>query len=194
MKTIRMILISIALVSFASCFKADTPTSKPKPTPAAERSAQSSPTPATEKAANFDQAVSDFNAKNFDKAEAGFKDVIAANPKNADAHLYLGRIKTERKDFQAALPYLQEASKLDYKSTEKLMLLGDAYFELKRYDTAIVEYGKISGFEPNNAQATYKMGRTYVGLGNKIAARQQLKKLEPLDKSLAEKLKKEIGD
>ena len=53
-----------------------------------------------------------------------------------------------------------------------------------------VESNKHSA--PNNANAYYALGLTYVGLNNSIAASQQLKKLEPLNKSLADKLSKEI--
>lgn len=188
-------LLAAAIVS-AACYKPPEgatktpPKSSDKSTPTAEKSA--SPESSNSKGESFEQALTDYKAKNLDKAEAGFKAVIAKDPKNADAHFYLGKIYVDRKDFQTSLAYLQEAAKIDYKSVEKLMTLGDAYFELKKYDTAIVQYGKIVNFEPNNAQAYYKSGLTYIGLKNKIAARQQLQKLESLDKELAEKLKKEI--
>ncbi len=199
MKTLSTLVIALSVFAFASCYKpTETTIKKPTPTASAEKPtespAQASPSPAADSSLVFDRAVKDYNAKDFDAAEKGFKEVIAKFPKNADALFYLGLIKAEKKDVPASVPYLQEAAKLDYKSVEKLTALGDAYFELKKFDTAIVEYGKIPGFEPNNANAYYKMGRTYMRLNNKIAARQQLKKLDALDKNLAEKLKKEIGD
>ena len=72
------------------------------------------------------------------------------------------------------------------------MALGENQRQLKQYDTAIVQFQKVIGFEPNNANAYYGLGLTYVGLKNSIAASQQVRKLEPLDKALAEKLSKEI--
>jgi len=61
------------------------------------------------------------------------------------------------------------------------------------FDRAIVQYGKVIGFEPNNAEAYYGLGLTYIGLNNKIAAGQQVRKLEPLNKELAKKLADQIG-
>ncbi len=189
MKAPRFLIIAIAALSIC-CVKTDKPNQKPSATPAASRSAETAPTP---KAGGFDAALGAYRDKDLDKAETGFKEVVASEPKNADAHFYLGKIRVDRKDDEGSVAHFREAAKLDPKSVEKLMALGDAYFATKRFDTAIVEYGKIPGFEPNNADAVFKMGRTYVALGNKIAAGQQLRKLETLDKSLAEKLKAEIG-
>lgn len=140
----------------------------------------------------FQQALKDYNAKNFEQAEKGFSEVIQTEPKNADAHYYLGNIIYKRQDFINSLPHFEQAAKIDYKSAEKLMALGENQRALKMFDRAIVQYQKVSGFEPDNANAYYGMGLTYIGLNNKIAARQQLQKLEPLNKPLAEKLKKEI--
>lgn len=189
-------LLIAAIIFSISCFKptevntSRTTSTPTQTTPTTDKNMPTTSSPTSSKS-NFEQALSDYKAKNYDKAESGFKDVITENPKNADAHFYLGKINVERKDYQASLPYFQEAVKLDEKP-DKLMAFGDAYFELKKYDTAIVQYLKVSNYEPNNANAYYKMGLTYVGLNNSIAARQQLRKLEPLNKDLADKLRKEI--
>ncbi len=189
----------------SACYKAPTAntsrsstttsTTQTTSTPTAEKSVQSSPTvqnsPA--KSGNYEQALSDYNAKNFDKAETGFKEVIASDPKNANAQYYLGNIYYNRKDYETSLPHFEQAAKLDYKSTEKLMAWGENQRALKQYDRAIVQFQKVIGFDPNNANAYYALGLTYIGLNNSIGASQQLRKLEPLNKSLADKLSKEIA-
>jgi len=195
-KKFAIFMLFSAIIFSVSCFKpTEANVQKPnqtsdRTTPSTDKSVQTSDSPTSSKS-NYEQALNDYKAKNYDKAESGFKDVITDEPKNADAHFYLGKIYVERKDYQTSVPYLQEAVKLDEK-TDKLMALGDSYFELKKYDVAIVQYLKVSNYEPNNANAYYKMGLTYVGLKNSIAARQQLRKLEPLNKDLADKLRKEI--
>ena len=68
------------------------------------------------------------------------------------------------------------------------MALGDNYRVLKKPEYAIVQYQKITGFEPQNATAYYNLGLTYIDLNNKIGARQQHQKLAPLDSNLAKKL------
>jgi tetratricopeptide (TPR) repeat protein len=194
--------VSLSVIfTVSACYKAPTAntsrsstTSSATSSPTAEKSAQPSPSAQNSpaKSGNYEQALSDYNAKNFDKAETGFKEVIASDPKNADAHYYLGNIYYNRKDYDASLPHFEQAAKIDYKSTEKLMAWGENQRALKQFDRAIVQFQKVIGFDPNNANAYYALGLTYIGLNNKIGARQQLQKLEPLNKSLADKLSKEI--
>ena len=99
----------------------------------------------------------------------------------------------EQKNYDTSLPYLEQAVKTNFKSPEMLYALAENQRTLKQFDKAIVQYGKVIGFEPNNANAYYGLGMTYVGLNNKIAARQQVQKLQPLDKDLAKKLADQIG-
>ncbi|SRR5215203_5323373 len=190
------------LCIFSGCYKAPTAgnsrssptTSSPTAAPSAEKSSQPSPSASASpaKSGNYEQALSDYNSKNFEKAEAGLKEVIASDPKNADAHYYLGNIYYNRKQYETSLPHFEAAAKIDFKSVDKLMAWGENQRALKQFDRAIVQFQKVIGFEPNNANAYYALGLTYIGLNNKIAARQQLQKLEPLNKSLAEKLSSEI--
>ena len=173
-------------------------------------------------------ALDAYKGKRFEEAAKGFQEVVAADPKNFDAHFHLGKslealmkddeavnaykaaiaikpehaeanlnagmIEHKRKNYQSAEPFLEQAAKTDFKDSKTLMALGDNQRMLKMYDRAIVQYGKVIGFEPNNANAYYGLGLTYIGLNNKIGARQQLQKLEPLNKDLAKKLSDQIGN
>jgi tetratricopeptide (TPR) repeat protein len=194
---------SLLVFTIASaCYKAPsanssrtTSTTTSTTTPSADKSASPSPSAQNSPAkssGNYQQALNDYNSKNYEKAEAGFKEVIQSEPNNADAHYYLGNIYYNRKDYQTSLPHFEQAAKVDYKSVEKLMAWGENQRALKQFDRAIVQFQKVIGFDPNNANAYYALGLTYIGLNNKIGARQQLQKLEPLNKSLADKLSKEI--
>ncbi|HEY0459411.1 MAG TPA: tetratricopeptide repeat protein [Pyrinomonadaceae bacterium] len=193
----------LVLFTAAACYKApsantqrtSTPTTTATAAPAAEKSVQPSPSSAQNSpagAGNYEQALSDYNAKNFEKAETGFKEVVASDANHANAHYYLGNIYYNRRDYETSLPHFEQAAKIDFKSVDKLMALGENQRALKQFDRAIVQYQKVIGFAPDNANAYYALGLTYIGLNNKIAARQQLQKLEPLNKSLADKLLKEI--
>ena len=84
------------------------------------------------------------------------------------------------------------ANRINNKWPDALVLLGDNYRMLGQLNYAPVPYGKALGFDGNRADAYFGLGMTYVGLRNKIAARQQLRKLEPLDGKLAEELRKSI--
>lgn len=190
-----LLLITVAAIGSAACYSAKEAERKTTTaSPASTASTVSTPSEQKVSAATVDDARRDYDAKNFDKAESSLKEIVGKEPKNAEAQFLLGKVYVAKKDNASALAPLQAAAKIDFKSVEKLTALGDAYFNLGRFDNAIVEYSKVPGFEPNNAEAYYNMGRTYVKLGNKIAARQQLKKLESLDKDYADKLKSEMGE
>ena len=231
MKFSKHIVWILLLVSAAACYKS--PSSSTKPTTGSpssnSSSATSSSTDPTSSSSAGDQAkaLEAYNSKKFDEAAKGFEAVAKNDPKNFDAHLYLGKsyealrkddeaisaykaaiaikpehgeanlnaglIEHSRNNYQAAEPFLEQAAKTDFKSPKTLMALGDNQRMLKMYDRAIVQYGKVIGFEPNNAEAYYGLGLTYVGLNNKIGARQQLQKLEALNKELAKKLSDQIG-
>lgn len=131
--------------------------------------------------------------KKDDDAIPAFKEALRIKGDYPEANFSLGTIYYNRKSYETALPYFDQAAKTNYKSAEMLMALGETQRMLKQYDRAIVQYGKVIGFEPNNANAYYGLGLTYIGLNNKIGARQQLQKLEPLNKDLAKKLSDQIG-
>ena len=132
--------------------------------------------------------------KRDDDAINPLQEAIQLKADHPDANFQLGDLYYDRGDYQAALPFLEQAVKSKNNSAEYLMALGDDQRMLKQYDRAIVQYGRVVGFEPNNATVYYNLGLTYIGLNNKIGARQQVRKLEALDKVLAKKLSDAIGD
>jgi tetratricopeptide (TPR) repeat protein len=217
------LLVAVTILSSAiACYKAPLGTST---SGSPERTDSTSP--GTSSSGSHAKALEAYNAKRFEEAARGFDEAAKSDPKNLEAHLYLGKsyqalkrdddalraykaaialkpehgeanlnagmIEHNRKNYQAAEPFLEQAAKTDYKNPKTLMSLADNQRLLKMYDRAIVQYGKVIGFEPNNAEAYYGLGLTYLGLNNKIGARQQLQKLEPLNKELAKKLSDQIG-
>jgi len=127
-------------------------------------------------------------------AENAFMQAIERKPDYAEAHFELGKLYYDKKEYERSLPHLKDANKFNNKWPDALVLLGDNYRALKQFEYAAVPYGKAIGFDEKRADAYFGLGMTYVGLGNKIAARQQIRKLEPLDEKLADELKKMIGD
>lgn len=127
-----------------------------------------------------------------DSAIGAFRKAIAIKPDDAEANYELGKVYLDKKDFAAALPFIEKAAKIKYTSTEYLVALGDNYRELNKCDYAMVPYGKVSGFDDKNTAAYYGMGLCYIELKNRIAAGQQVRNLEKLDKDLAKKLADKI--
>ncbi len=127
-----------------------------------------------------------------DEAIGAYKKAIEIKPDYAEANYELGSIYLNKKDYEAALPFIEKAAKIKYTSTDYLIALGDNYRELKRCNYAVVPYGKVMGFDDKNTAAYYGMGLCYIELKNRIAAGQQVRNLEALDKNLAKKLADKI--
>jgi len=127
-----------------------------------------------------------------DEAIGAYKKAIEIKPDDAEANYELGRIYLDRKEYEKSLPFIEKAAKIKYTSTDYLIALGDNYRQLKRCDYAMVPYGKVPGFDDKNTHAYYGMGLCYIELKNRIAAGQQVRNLEKLDKNLAKKLSDQI--
>ncbi len=127
-----------------------------------------------------------------DEAIGAYKKAIEIKPDFAEANYELGSIYLNKKDYETSLPFIEKAAKIKYTSTDYLIALGDNYRELKRCNYAVVPYGKVSGFDDKNTAAYYGMGLCYIELKNRIAAAQQVRNLESLDKNLAKKLSDKI--
>ena len=127
------------------------------------------------------------------EAVGAYQKAVEIKPDYAEANYELGKIYFDKKEFENALPYLQKAAKIKTSSTEYLMTLGDNYRALKKCDYAVVPYGTVTRLDEKNAAAIYGMGLCYIELKNGIAAGQQVRNLEKLDKNLAKKLSDQIS-
>lgn len=126
--------------------------------------------------------------KKDNEAITAFKEVLKIKSEHAEANFELGNLYNSRKEYETASPFYQQAAKTDFKNPKILMALGDNYTALKKDDYAIVQYIKVNDFDKTNAEAMYKTGLAYISLNNKIAARQALQRLEPIDAEKAKKL------
>jgi tetratricopeptide (TPR) repeat protein len=133
-----------------------------------------------------------YELKKPDEAVAAYEAAIRLKPNSSEAHFGLGRIYYEREEYEKSLPLVEKSHKLNSKWTAPMVLLGDNYRKLGNLKKAVIPYQRALGFDDKNPQTYLGLGLTYVELNNKIAARQQLKKLEAIDKGLAEQLKKAI--
>jgi tetratricopeptide (TPR) repeat protein len=141
---------------------------------------------------HFYLGSANYELKKTDEAIVSLKEAIRLKPNSSEAHFALGRIYYEREEYETSLPLVETSHKLNRKWTAPMILLGDNYRMLGRLKSAIVPYQSAIGFDEKNPQARLGLGLTYVELNNKIAARQQLVKLQTLDKTLAEQLKTAI--
>jgi tetratricopeptide (TPR) repeat protein len=81
-----------------------------------------------------------------------------------------------------------------WKNSEGHFGLGEAYFELKRFEEAIIEFQKA--LELSNGQGKsvthYLLGRSYLQVGDTDAAMREYEALMKSSESLAESLLEEI--
>lgn len=78
------------------------------------------------------------NGDEFDKTLDILDNILKKVPKNYRANLYKGQICVEKKEFQEAIKYFEEAKKVDIKTFKAYNLLGISYHAIGEYDKAII--------------------------------------------------------
>jgi tetratricopeptide (TPR) repeat protein len=97
--------------------------------------------------AEYDYAMSlwkgkrgDTAAAYLDRIELLLKKSIALDPSSGDAHLQLGNLYSQRKEFDKAVPEYQQALKLEPNQPDAHFRLGQAYVHLGKRDQAEKEF------------------------------------------------------
>jgi tetratricopeptide (TPR) repeat protein len=85
---------------------------------------------ATASAQNGGDGIASFNAYHYDDARRQLELALQANPNDARAHHYLGRIAMHETDFRAAISHLEKAAELEPNVADHQVLLGRAYGQL----------------------------------------------------------------
>jgi predicted Zn-dependent protease len=97
--------------------------------------------------------------KKSDEAIAAFKYSLSMESEKNGSNLYLGfTLMHQKKDYEAAIPYLKKASEFHIKDFKSRNLpldafnqhLAEALFGAKRFDEARIEYEKLVNLLPNN--------------------------------------------
>jgi tetratricopeptide (TPR) repeat protein len=113
------------------------------------------------------------------------------NPRISDSHWYVGLTYYMSGDKENAKREIDEAIKLNYqwKSAYEPSLVGDLYFDVKDYATAIIYYKKAIS-QGAQGETFYHLAKTYAALGDKAKAlKYATKSLE----TIADNLKPEVN-
>lgn len=129
---------------------------------------------------------------NYDSALSSFETAVGKNPTRADAWIQVGYCKVKQGKNSEAIKAYQRAIQLRPSSTEAYNKLGDAFYYAGRFEEAIAAYEKAARLQPRLAEAYYNLGMTYLELGDRDAARAQVRVLKELDDELYKKLLGEI--
>ncbi len=108
---------------------------------------------------NVNRAFSYESLGFYDLAIAEAKAALKVNPHYASPYKLLGKIATEKKDFETAFEYFRLAATVSYNDQSARMNMAQALLDLKRYDQAAEQYQKNIDIWPKFAKAYFKMAR-----------------------------------
>jgi len=125
-------------------------------------------------------------------AVESYKKALALRPDFTLALNNLGAVYNRTGRSELAVEPLLKATRLDPKMSSAFGNLAFAYVQAKKLREAIETASQGVKLDPRNAQSFYSLGLAHLKSGDKAKAREQLKKLLPLDRDAGENLRKEI--
>ncbi len=119
-------------------------------------------------------------------AEAGviYREILAADPRNAEALRLLGVIARQESRIDQAIELIQRSIEIDPKRAEAHHNFGDALRSQGKPDEAIAEYSKAIDLRPDWAEAHGALGTALREQGNLDAAIEEFKKVVRLNPGL----------
>jgi len=110
-------------------------------------------------------AVALHQAGDLRSAETIYQEILAAEPRNADALHLVGVIALHRRRFQEAADWLEQAIAVDPRQALYFSNLGTAYRSLGRLDEAMDAFRRAIHLDPNLAGAHYNLALAFEAVG-----------------------------
>lgn len=107
----------------------------------------------------LEQAMKDQQAGRFKQAEAIYRQILTANPNEANAIHLLGLLEYQQGRAQAALPLIEKAVLLMPQAPTFRTNLSQILSALGRNEQAVEEAQKAVGFQPNNPEFLNNLGK-----------------------------------
>lgn len=137
--------------------------------------------------------VADIYFKDRPEVAAGYlRRAVEADPANFAARAKLGIALVRSRQFQEAIPILEEALARDPEDQSARAWLATALFELKQYQRAALEFARLASAKPNLATARYFLAISLDRMGDCSAALEQYRKFVQIADPASNK--KEIED
>jgi Flp pilus assembly protein TadD len=110
-----------------------------------------------------------------------YGNAIDTNPGSGLANLNYGSLLRDEGNWQAALPYIEKGVALSPDYVDAKVRLAEAYYNLKRFDDAIIVSSAALEKEPANVAALQFRGSAYGASGKTEAAAMDFKKILEAD-------------
>jgi tetratricopeptide (TPR) repeat protein len=130
--------------------------------------------------------------KKYEEAIEALDRVIALNPGMEYAHLNKGFSFYSLKQYSKAIEAYSKTVELFPENADAWMFLGMSHMQLKAWGKAVEPLTKSMEIRPESGNAYYNLAICYLNLKDNYSARDIYNKLQSVDPSLAQKLKKYI--
>lgn len=137
-------------------------------------------------AALMQSVVAAVQAGDADAAENALRQIVAENPRQADAWHMLAGLAIRAGRTADAIESASKAHQIDRRNPEYLNTLGIAYGEGQRLDDAERCFKRSLKERPNRADTHYNLGKTYAKLGNLAEAGRSYLRARQLDPERSE--------
>jgi Tfp pilus assembly protein PilF len=129
-------------------------------------------------AADLETGIRQLEQKQFAQAESTLREVVAAEPDNADANYYLGKALIGEKKYGEAEEFLKKAAET---KPEARVALGEAYMMQEKLDQAMNELNEAEESQSSNADLYLFRGMIYLKRENAAEAARELDKALAID-------------
>jgi superkiller protein 3 len=140
-----------------------------------------------------------FKQKKYDEAVDTFKQCLAIKPDYAYAWFQIGSAYFNQKKYSEAVEPYRRYAELTPDDHYGWLSLGITYMNIgvsrksaKEFEAALEPMRKAVELKPDNASALFNLGIIYINLKDYLSARDILKRLQGMDATLAERLRKNI--
>lgn len=96
------------------------------------------------------------------KSRKAFETFIGLAPDSWQAHLFLGDVDRQHRNFSSALEHYQQASKAQPENPAPLLGMGTVYWELGQFDAAVKYLQQTLRLNPRSGQATFELANIAV--------------------------------
>lgn len=140
----------------------------------------------------YNLAIMYYKLDRFEEAVQALNDCLAIKNDYTYAWYNLGLIYNKQNKHPEAVEAFKKYNALSPEDPNGWLNIGLEYMLMKDFEKALPYLEKSVQLKPDNALAQYNLAITYINLNDSYSAREVLKVLQRLDKSLADRLSKVI--